>query len=137
MSLYFFIFNFLNNLSSPKIKSIISHGSHKVKYQPDSDWDFQLVGGQLPIDLNLLLPHYRARNQPVDHRMSMFVANDSAPIKLKVVGHPMTHQRFLITTAFFTVPFFSFQMLLGSSGRDVGRYSVAPLRFQWPNSSLW
>jgi len=55
-----------------------------VKYHPDSDWDFQLVGGHLPIDLNLILPHYRARNQPVEHRMSMFVATDSAPIKLKV-----------------------------------------------------
>jgi len=62
----------------------ISKGSHKVKYHAGSDWDFQLVGGQLPIDLNLILPHYRARNQPVDHRMSLFVANDSAPIKLKV-----------------------------------------------------
>jgi len=62
----------------------ISQGSQKVKYQAGSDWDFQLVGGQLPIDLSLILPHYRARNQPVDHRMSMFVANDRAPIKLKV-----------------------------------------------------
>ena len=30
--------------------------------------------------------------------MSMFVANDSAPIKLKVVGHPMVWQESLITT---------------------------------------
>jgi len=68
----------------PTLIKNISQGSHKVKYQVDSDWDFQLIGGQIPIDLSLILPHYRARNQPVDHRLSMFVANDSAPIKLKV-----------------------------------------------------
>lgn len=26
-----------------------------------------------PVDLSLVLPHYRARNQPTGHRMSMFV----------------------------------------------------------------
>ena len=87
-------------LSPLQLKSI-SQGSHKVKYQADSDWDFQLVGGQLPIDLSLILPHYRARNQPVDHRMAMFVANDSAPIKLKVVRRPNDFTNiFLITTAY-------------------------------------
>jgi len=42
-------------------------------------------GVHQPLDLDLILPHYRARNQPIDHRMSMFVANDHQPIKLKVV----------------------------------------------------
>ncbi|KAF8810104.1 hypothetical protein BYT27DRAFT_7162215 [Phlegmacium glaucopus] len=69
---------------STLIERSSTRGSHKVKYNAYSDWDFQLVGGQLPIDLNLILPHYRARNQPVEHRMTMFVANDSAPIKLKI-----------------------------------------------------
>jgi hypothetical protein len=55
-----------------------------VKYQEDSDWDFHMDGGKLPLDLSLILPHYRARNQPVDHRMSMFVANDTEHIKLKI-----------------------------------------------------
>ncbi|TFK34816.1 hypothetical protein BDQ12DRAFT_612639 [Crucibulum laeve] len=62
-----------------------TYGSHKVKYQGDSpDWDFCLDIGNKPIDLSLVMPHYRARNQPIDHRMSMFVASDAAPIKLKV-----------------------------------------------------
>lgn len=69
-----------------------------MKYHPDSDWDFQLVGGHLPIDLNLILPHYRARNQPVEHRMSMFVATDSAPIKLKVVSRPTTPKKVKIVS---------------------------------------
>jgi len=72
------------SFDKPTLIKNTSQGSHKVKYQDDSDWDFQLVGGQIPIDLSLILPHYRARNQPIDHRFSMFVANDSAPIKLKV-----------------------------------------------------
>ncbi|KAF8894719.1 hypothetical protein BD779DRAFT_1502601 [Infundibulicybe gibba] len=36
------------------------------------------------IDMSLILPHYRARHQPVDHRMSMFVGSDTGAIKLKV-----------------------------------------------------
>jgi len=39
-----------------------------------------------PIDISLALPHYRARNQPVDHRLAMFVSNETSPIKLKVVS---------------------------------------------------
>lgn len=98
----------INYLSPLQLKSI-SQGSHKVKYQADSDWDFQLVGGQLPIDLSLILPHYRARNQPVDHRMAMFVANDSAPIKLKVVRRPNDFTNFfLITTAYWFLFFLYF-----------------------------
>jgi len=61
-----------------------TRGTQKVKYQGGEDWDFHVDGGKLPLDLSLILPHYRARNQPVEHRMSMFVANDNEPIKLKV-----------------------------------------------------
>jgi len=58
-----------------------------VKYQSDDDWDFHLDVPNHPIDLSLTLPHYRARHQPVDHRMSMFIGGDSAPIKVKVCRH--------------------------------------------------
>lgn len=62
-----------------------TRGTCRVKYQDDSEWDLHIDGGRSAIDLSLILPHYRARHQPVDHRMSMFVANDNEPIKLKVV----------------------------------------------------
>jgi len=58
-----------------------------VKYQPGDDWDFQLDIPNYPIDLSLVLPHYRARHQPVEHRMSMFIGNESAPIKVKICRH--------------------------------------------------
>ncbi|KAG5639535.1 hypothetical protein H0H81_000682 [Sphagnurus paluster] len=61
-----------------------TRGTHKVKYTPEDDWDFQLDVPALPVDVSLALPHYRARNQPVDYRMSMFVGGDDAPIKVKV-----------------------------------------------------
>ncbi|KAG6845723.1 hypothetical protein H0H87_004989 [Tephrocybe sp. NHM501043] len=61
-----------------------SRGTYKVKYQPHEQWDFLLDISTKPIDLSLVLPHYRARNQPVDHRMGMFIGSDSAPIKVKV-----------------------------------------------------
>ncbi|KAF9057145.1 hypothetical protein BJ165DRAFT_10505 [Panaeolus papilionaceus] len=70
--------------TQPLINQSSNRGTHKVKYQPDSDWDFHLDAGVHPIDMSLMLPHYRARHQPIDHRMSMFVANDDEPIKLKV-----------------------------------------------------
>ena len=57
----------------------------KVKYNRESDWDFYMDAGLKAIDLSLILPHYRAQNQPVEHRMSMSIVNDSAPIKLKIV----------------------------------------------------
>jgi len=56
-----------------------------VKYHPDEDWDFHLETIQKPIELSLVLPHYRARNQPVEHRMAMFVGSETGPVKLKVV----------------------------------------------------
>ncbi|RDB24089.1 hypothetical protein Hypma_008704 [Hypsizygus marmoreus] len=62
-------------------------GTHKVKYQPDEDWDFHADIPLLPIDLSLALPHYRARHQPVDHRMSMFIGSDTAPVKVKICRH--------------------------------------------------
>lgn len=59
-------------------------GTHRVKYQPDDDWDFHLDIPHKSIDVSLALPHYRARNQPVDHRMSMFIGGEIAPIKARV-----------------------------------------------------
>lgn len=43
---------------------------------------------QESIDVSLVLPHYRARNQPLDHRMNMFVSNDEGEVKVKVVSRP-------------------------------------------------
>ncbi|KAL0947508.1 hypothetical protein HGRIS_013608 [Hohenbuehelia grisea] len=62
-------------------------GTHKVKFQPDHDWDFHLEAHHRAVDLSLVLPHYRARNQPVNHQMSMFVGGESGPIKLRVCRH--------------------------------------------------
>jgi len=60
-------------------------GTHKIKYHAREDRDFQLHVDQLPVDLTLIIPHYRAHNQPVDHKLSMDIKARSASIKLKVV----------------------------------------------------
>ncbi len=60
-------------------------GVQKIKYNAESAWDFQLDVAHKPVDISVVLPHYRARNQPVDHRMHIFLGNDSAPIKAKIV----------------------------------------------------
>ena len=65
-------------------------GTRKVKYTAGSEWDLAVETTQQPIDLLLVLPHYRARHQPVNHRMSMFLGSDSAPIRAKVVSTRVT-----------------------------------------------
>jgi len=71
----------------PLLEDLHPTGTHKVKYHPDEDWDFHLETIQKPIELSLVLPHYRARNQPVEHRMAMFVGSETGPVKLKVCRH--------------------------------------------------
>jgi len=62
-------------------------GAHKVTYHPLDDWDFELDTAHHHIDLSLVLPHYRARSQPIDHRMSMFLGSETGSIKVKVCRH--------------------------------------------------
>jgi len=59
-------------------------GTYKVKYNADDDQDFQLDVDHAPVDLTLIMPHYRALHQPVGHKMSMVVRNRSGSTKLKV-----------------------------------------------------
>ncbi|KAJ8468661.1 hypothetical protein ONZ51_g9496 [Trametes cubensis] len=63
-------------------------GSHRVKYQGAGErasHDFTLETDDRPIDVSLVLPHYRAHNQPYDHRLSMFVGTESgSSVKVKV-----------------------------------------------------
>ncbi|KIY66047.1 hypothetical protein CYLTODRAFT_423772 [Cylindrobasidium torrendii FP15055 ss-10] len=59
------------------------NGIHKVKYHPGHAWDFALDTAQAPVDVTLVLPHYRARNQPLGHRLALFVGNDSG-VKVKL-----------------------------------------------------
>lgn len=71
-------------LEAPSDKSI------RVKYHgagPHSPHDLSIDYGCSPVDVALVLPHFRARNQPLNHRMSMFVGNESADdIKVKIVS---------------------------------------------------
>ena len=68
----------------------LPNGSHRVKYRgaaSHSSHDFVLETERRPIDVSLVLPHFRARNQPIGHRLSMYVGNDSSEsIKVKVVS---------------------------------------------------
>ncbi|KAI1784044.1 hypothetical protein LXA43DRAFT_249363 [Ganoderma leucocontextum] len=63
-------------------------GSHRVKYQGAGErslYDFVLETDDQAVDVSLVLPHYRAHNQPYDHRLSMYIGTDSnAPVKVKV-----------------------------------------------------
>ncbi|EKM83101.1 hypothetical protein AGABI1DRAFT_111606 [Agaricus bisporus var. burnettii JB137-S8] len=59
-------------------------GTYKVKYHADDAQDFVLDVDRTPVDLTLIMPHYRALNQPIDHKMSMFVVNRFGSTKLKV-----------------------------------------------------
>ncbi|TFK72143.1 hypothetical protein BDN72DRAFT_836523 [Pluteus cervinus] len=74
-------------LEKQYLPATVTTGAHKVKYHPQDDWDFHLDADREPIDLSLVLPHYRARNQPIDERMTMFVGSDMGPIKVKICRH--------------------------------------------------
>ncbi|KAJ3999239.1 hypothetical protein F5050DRAFT_1739100 [Lentinula boryana] len=60
------------------------NGSHKVTYQANSTWDCYVDVAQRPIDMDLILPHYRPRQQPINHRLNMFVGTEAGLVKLKV-----------------------------------------------------
>ncbi|TRM59931.1 hypothetical protein BD626DRAFT_436491 [Schizophyllum amplum] len=71
-------------------KSFLIHkvpppGTYKVRFS-GARWDYYLDVPQAgeTIDMSLVLPHYRARNQPIDHRMNIFVGNETGPVKLKI-----------------------------------------------------
>jgi hypothetical protein len=67
--------------------------SNKVKYHgAGDDWDFALETEQEPIDVSLVLPHYRARNQPLDHRMNMYVSSDDGDVRVKVCRTFSSHR---------------------------------------------
>ncbi|KAI0781381.1 hypothetical protein BD413DRAFT_600746 [Trametes elegans] len=63
-------------------------GSHRVKYMgagPHASHDFALETDVRSIDVSLVLPHYRAHNQPYNHRLSMYVGtNCGRSIRVKV-----------------------------------------------------
>ncbi len=67
-------------------------GSHRVKYMgagEHASHDFALETDDRAIDVSLVLPHYRAHNQPYDHRLSMYVGSESgSSMKVKVVRPP-------------------------------------------------
>ncbi|KAI0303531.1 hypothetical protein B0F90DRAFT_1809706 [Multifurca ochricompacta] len=67
------------SVSSPSYQSLRT-GTHKVHYQPRQQWDFITDANEHPVDLSLVLPHYRALNQPTGHRMGIYV-HSSGEIK--------------------------------------------------------
>lgn len=93
MSSFFLVLTFV-------ILQLSSCGTYKVKYQPDEDWDFYLDVFHKPADISLALPHYRARNQPIEHRMNVFVGGETSPMRIKVVC-PFTY--FSSQVPFFNV----------------------------------
>jgi len=77
-----------NSTSSAKSNGVPEHetgsGSRKIHYNPHAAWDFLAATDSEHIDLNLMLPHYRAHNQPLHHRMGMYIHSRHGEIKAKV-----------------------------------------------------
>jgi hypothetical protein len=115
-------------------------GTHKVTYHPLDDWDFELDTAHQPIDLSLALPHYRARSQPIDHRMSMFLGSETGPIKVKVVRAHLHTRCTVSPNAHITSRSVStrtaFQILPRNPGH-VRRHSLAAIRLPWADTPLW
>ncbi|KAI6036916.1 hypothetical protein BKA83DRAFT_4169449 [Pisolithus microcarpus] len=69
-------------------------GTHKIHYKESCDWDFVLETPR-SIDISLAIPHYRARHQPIDQRLRLFVAGECSPIKLKIC-RPVPRSKFYL-----------------------------------------
>jgi hypothetical protein len=76
-------------------------GTHKIHYQPQQQWDFTTDADDHPVDLSLVLPHYRARSQPTGHQMSMYV-HSSGEIKSTIVS--VVNQAEGVTADSYSVP---------------------------------
>lgn len=68
-----------------------SRRPHRVHYNPDSLWAYELHASghaktRKPVEIDLLLPHFRATNQPKDHPLRMYIGNHHAPIHAKIVS---------------------------------------------------
>jgi hypothetical protein len=69
------------------MQSNVSTGPHKVKYHgTGEDWD-TTIENEKGVDVSLVLPQHRARTQPLNYRMNMFVASEG-DVKAKVVSSP-------------------------------------------------
>lgn len=53
------------------------------------DWDM-IIENEKAVDVSLVLPHHRARTQPLDYRMNMHVAGEEGDMKIKVVSVPLS-----------------------------------------------
>ncbi|TFY74342.1 hypothetical protein EWM64_g9670 [Hericium alpestre] len=71
-------------------------GTHKVHYKPHQQWDYLVAAEEHPIDLSLMLPHYRAHNQPIGHRMGMYLHSERHEIKARV-GRKSLHAAFFLS----------------------------------------
>ncbi|KAI0059124.1 hypothetical protein BV25DRAFT_1829444 [Artomyces pyxidatus] len=69
---------------SPKHFDSCLVGTHKLHYLPRQQWDFIADSEDQPIDLSLIIPHYRAHNQPTGYRMSMHIHSERSEIKATV-----------------------------------------------------
>ncbi|THH21065.1 hypothetical protein EW146_g395 [Bondarzewia mesenterica] len=79
-------------------------GSHKIHYQSHQQWDFITETEERPIDLSLIIPHYRAHNQPAAHRMSMYIRSERGEIKTKICRKSSRFPFFLAVHSSSTAP---------------------------------
>lgn len=61
-------------------------GSHKVPYRPGKEFDFEADSDEAQIDIDLVMPPHRLRNQPEQHRSSMRLRTDAEIMRAKVVS---------------------------------------------------
>jgi len=75
-----------------RVQSNVSAGPHKVRYHgTGGDWDMA-IENEKAVDVSLVLPQHRARTQPLDYRMNMYVASEEGDIKVKVVSYSARNQ---------------------------------------------
>ena len=67
------------------------------------DWDM-IIENEKAVDVSLVLPHHRARTQPLDYRMNMHVAGEEGDMKVKVVSTQLSTKRWASNLTTSIVP---------------------------------
>ncbi|KAI0045151.1 hypothetical protein FA95DRAFT_1495930, partial [Auriscalpium vulgare] len=76
----------------------------KLHYLPRQQWDFVADADDQSIDLSMIIPHYRAHNQPNDYRLSMHIHSRQGEIKTTVCRKSPRSPFFLFVHSSSTAP---------------------------------
>jgi hypothetical protein len=72
-------------LTLAQIEAPAPCGTHHVRFQPGAEWDHAVAPARGPVDVDLVLPHYRPRHLPAGERLRLRLAA-AGPVAARIVS---------------------------------------------------